>query len=255
MTAPDPRNEVAESIEHAITSLAEALVELDRIPAYDQSIGFVAHAMNNYLSVTEATLTLLRHALRDHPNPEIAVWLDGLRRLGNMMHHAMGRLLHTTTTELQLKQEYVNVPLLMERACDYYRPIAQRSQLELNCRSLGDIPAAWADRVLLAVVADTLLSNAVKYSNPGGEIVVQIMPGPGGVVCSVRDHGPGLTTLEQAQLFDQNVMPNALSTIPADAFALRLAKHHVDRMRGRLWSDSEPEKGTCFSVRLPYHRD
>jgi len=250
MTAPDPRAQVSNSIEHAIADLAEALVELDRIP----SIGFVVHAMHSYLSVTDATLGLLRETLRDHPNPDVAIWLDGLCRVGSMMQHGIARLPRTSRLdEIQLNPEYMNVLVLMKRACDYYRRIAQPKEVQITFGAIGQVPSAWADRVALAVVADNLLANAVTSSKPGGEVLVQIMPGPGGVVCSVRDDGPGFTPLEQVRLFNQAVAPEAPTTPGGDAFGLRIAKDFVDRMGGRLWLDSEHGRGACFSFRVPYH--
>ncbi len=247
---------VAISIEEAITSLADALAELDRIPVHDRAVvGFVAHALNNYLSVTDATLGLLADALRDHPHPEVDGWLAGLRRLGSMMRHTTGRLLRSASHgEFPLKPDYLDLPRLMQRACEHYRLRAQHKQLEIVCRSLGEIPQTWADSLAVAIVADNLLSNAVKFSKPGGEILVQILPGPAGVVCSVRDHGPGLTVLDRARLFDAAQPPTvATSGEPATGFGIAIAKGLVERMSGRLWVESEPGRGACFFFRLPYH--
>jgi signal transduction histidine kinase len=257
MTMPDPRTQVAQAIEDAIADLADALVELDSIPVHDQStIGFVAHAMNNYLSVTDATLALLRQSLRDYPDPEVAKWLDGLRHLGSMMRHTVGRLVRTTgTDDFPLKPDYMNLPLLMERACEHYRVKAAQKQLQIICRSVGDIPLTWGDAVGVAIVADNLLSNAVKFSHPGGDILVQILPGPGGAVASVRDYGPGLTFLEQARLFQNSAVVDP-ATPPAQqstGYGIKIAKGLIDRMGGRLWAESEPGRGACFFFRLPYH--
>jgi hypothetical protein len=172
------------------------------------------------------------------------------------MHHAVGRLIWVSANDdFPLKLESVNLSLLMQRACDYYRRAADRKQLAIVCRSVGDVPPALADRVAVAVVADNLLSNAVKFSNPGSEIQVQVMAGPGGVVCSVCDHGRGLTALEQAQLFTRGLKLGAAPTAgePSTGFGLAIAKDFVDRMGGRLWCESEPGAGACFSFRLPYY--
>jgi signal transduction histidine kinase len=255
--SPSPEHSnVALSIEHAIAYLAEALDELDRLPSRDPStVGFFAHVMNNYLTLTDGTVGLLEKALRDHSNREVATWLAGLRHLGTLMHHALGRLLHASPTEdFPLKPEEVNLPLLMERVCEYYRPSAGRKQLEIACRSIGEVPTVWVDRVAVAVVADNLMSNAVKFSNPAGQIVVQILPGPGGVVCSVQDNGRGLTPLEQVRLFQPASRPGPPPTAgePSSGFGLAIAKELVDRMGGRLWSESESGRGACFSFRVPY---
>jgi len=249
--------QVAQAIEDAIADLAEALVELESIPAHDQStIGFVAHAMENYLSVTDATIALLRHALREYPDVEVGKWLEGLRHLGSMMHHTVGRLVRTSGAgDLPLKPDYMNVPQLMGRACDHYRVQAAQKQLLITCRSVGDIPLTWGDSVAVAIVADNLLSNAVKFSNRGGEILVQILSGPGGVVTSVRDTGPGLTSLEHTRLFQPNIVPQPDAT-PAQnsaGYGIKIAKGLIDRMGGRLWAESEEGRGACFFFRLPYH--
>lgn len=255
MTNADPRLLVAESIENAVTELSNALSELDRIPVHDHSlIGFVAHAMNSYLSVSDATMGLIERAVPDPP-PDVATWFEGLRHLGALMQHTVDRLLRATPPEtFPLKTERVNVSLLMERACEYYRPRAREKQLELICRTMGDVPPSWADRVAVAIVADNLLSNAVRFSDPGGEILVQVMAGPGGVVCSVHDHGPGLAFFDQVWLFEHAATPGPLpmDIDAATGHGLAIAKQLVDRMGGRLWAESEPGKGASFFFRLPY---
>jgi signal transduction histidine kinase len=249
---------VIEAIEDANANLDDAIQELDRLPAVDVSTnGLVAHALSSYLTVTDATLGLLMQALDEHPNPDVATWLAGLRHAGVLMQHTAGRLLNgTPSDDFPLKPEYVDVAVLMQRACDYYGRTDAAKPLEMVCRSLGEVPPAWADRVALAAVADRLLSNAVAVSTPGGTILVQCFAGPGGVVCSVLDSGPSLTPLEQSQLFDPDAIAGLASEhTRAARFALVLAKHLVGRMNGRLWSDAEPGKGTCISFRLPYHSE
>jgi signal transduction histidine kinase len=256
MAPPDVRSQVAESIENAVAHLADALAELDRIPASDRSaIGLAARAIDSYASVAEATLGLLKDALRDHPNPEVAKWLDGLGHLGQIMHHTGGRLLLATTSpEFPLKSEYIDLSLLMERSCHFHqaRASAMGKPLQISCRAVGEVPLVWADRVAVAVVADSLLSNAVKFSNAGDEIVVQTVPGPGGVVCSVRDQGPGFDTLEQGRVLDR-IGSISGSAERSTGFGLAIAREFVDRMEGKLWAESEPGRGASFFFRLPYH--
>lgn len=253
----DPRLHVADSIESAIAELSAALGELDRIPLYDRAIvGWVAHAMNNCLSVSDATLGLIEDAVRGQENPQIGRWLAGLRHLGGLMHHTLGMLLRASSpAEFALKPDYISVPLLMQRACDYHRTRAAQKQLQFVCRTVGDVPLAWADPVALAIVADNLLTNAVKVSTSGGEVVVQILAGPGGVVCSVRDRGPGLSRRELSRLLRANPKMGLVQSAGETSgdVGLAIAKEFIDRMNGKLWVESDRGEGTCFSFRLPYH--
>jgi signal transduction histidine kinase len=253
----DIRKDVADAIENARAHLDQALVDLDRVPAFDPgAVSFVAHAMSNYMNVTDAMLGLLKSALWDHPDREVQTWLDGIQHVSELTHQTVARLLRVyDPSEIPLKFEYAQIDVMMERACNYHRRGADQKQIALECRTVGDVPRAWVDRVAVAVIADTLLSNAVKFSHAGGRIDVVIMPGPGGVVTTVRDSGPGLTPLAQARLFERGDPSDAdggASVFMANGHGLLVAKAFVDRMRGRLWSESEPEKGAWFSFRLPY---
>jgi two-component system, sensor histidine kinase and response regulator len=255
MTTTETLAQIAQAIEEAKASLDSALTELDRLPAFDAStIGFVAHAMNNYLTITDATVSLLTHELRTHPNRDVGVWLDGLRHTAALMDHTMGRLLRASTpSQFPLKPDHVNVPVLMERACEYYQRVADSKRLKISCNSVGEVPPAWADRVALAVVADNLLSNAVKFSKAGDTIDVQVMSDPEGVVCSVRDRGPGISEFEQAR-FLQRAAAIGTSTEDNDpaGFGLRISKEFIDRMGGKFWIESERGQGARISFRLPY---
>jgi signal transduction histidine kinase len=189
----------------------------------------------------------------DRSIPEVTTWLEGLRHLGYLMQHTVARVMRTTGSELPLKLEYVNLALLMERACDHRRRVALERRLQIHCRA-AEVPPVWADRVATAVVADILLSNAVQSSNPDGEIGVQVTAGPGGVVCSLRDDGPGLSAIEVARLLEYSTNPGSLPTDieGPTVHGLSIAKRLVERMGGRLWAESEPGRGTTMSFRLPY---
>jgi signal transduction histidine kinase len=256
MTTTESLAAVAQSIENAKADLDKALFELDQLPQFDASmVGFVAHAMNNYLTIVDATVSLLSHALRDYPDRDVAIWLQGLRHTAGLMHHTAGRLLRASSPgHFPLKSDHVNVPLLMDRACDYYTRIAERKQLKITCRSVGDVPPAWADRVAVAVVADNLLSNAVKFSSVGGEIDVQVMADPSGVVCSVRDYGPGISKADQVRYLQRSATMGAVDDANEPAgFGLRICSEFLERMSGSLWIESEPGQGARVSFRLPYH--
>jgi signal transduction histidine kinase len=257
MTTAETLAEITRAIENAKSDLDTALFELDQLPAFDVSaVGFVAHALNNYLTITDATVSLLTHALRGHPNRDVTTWLDALHHTAVLMQHTVGRLLHVSTpTHFPLKFEYVNVALLMERACDYHSRLADRRHVKISRQVVGDVPPVWADRVAVAVIADNLLSNAVKFSSVGGEIEVQIMADADEVVCTVRDHGAGMSEFDQARFLQRSATLGGTDDLNEPAgFGLRLCKDFLDRMHGTLSIESEPGHGARVSFRLLSHQ-
>ena len=70
MTTTELLAEITQAIENAKADLDKALFELDQLPAFDASaVGFVAHAMNNYLTITDATVSLLDARASRPPEP------------------------------------------------------------------------------------------------------------------------------------------------------------------------------------------
>ena len=250
----DSKARVAASIEKAKADLDRALVDLDRLSVSDPAaIGYIAHALNNYLTVATATVELLQLSL-SQAQPEVIAWLDGLHHLADLMQHTVGKLLGASApSAFRLKPDVVNVPQLMERACQYYDRVARGKQIKLVCQSVGDVPLAWADRVAVAVVADNLLSNAVKFSPPGRSVEVQITSEPPFVACSIQDQGPGLSLVDQERLsrLEVTAADPQKGEAPSAGFGLMIAKDFLDRMGGTLSCESELGRGGRFTFRLP----
>ncbi len=93
-----------------------------------------------------------------------------------------------------------------------------------------------------------------RYSKVGGEIEVQVMADPDGIVCSVCDHGAGISEFEQARFLQRAATIGGADDVQEPTgFGLRICKDFVDRMGGKFWIDSQPGRGACISFRLPDH--
>src|SRR3954452_9055942 len=150
----DAKTRAAASISEARSELDRALGEIDMIQTYNPMlIGLVAHSLSNYISVTAATVEMLQLTLRDTSDPDVPIWLDGIGRTADLMQHSVGRLVSMSAPrDFPLKLDRVNVPVLLERSCDYFRRRAHTSGTHISCAAIGEVPLAWADRVALAVI-------------------------------------------------------------------------------------------------------
>jgi two-component system, NtrC family, sensor histidine kinase KinB len=194
--------------------------------------------------------------LQDSPDADVKMWLEGISHSTDLMHHTIGRLLHSSAPgDFPLKRTFVNMPVLMERACRYYRRLAQPKQVGIACHAAENVPLVWADRVGVAMVADNLLSNAIQTSPSGSTVQVEIAAEGDDVVCTVRQAGRGLTQ-DELERVTRHMMAGIADqhAEPSTGLELAVAWEFVDRMAGRLWVETGPDGGTRFVFRLPAHR-
>src|SRR5271156_6155089 len=86
--------DVVATIDRARAELDQALMQLAGMPAFDPGVvGFATHALKNYLTVANGTVELLGTTLQDYPDNDVHNWLQALRQVTELMHHAVGQLL------------------------------------------------------------------------------------------------------------------------------------------------------------------
>lgn len=256
---PEAKDLVAAAIARAQADLVEALTELEKLPAFDpSSVAFSAHALNNFLSVTNGTLDLLLMHFADHPDAQVRVWLEGLQHAAHLMSRTVNQLMTASVaTDAKLRFEKVDLPLFVQRACTYYQRVASKKKIRIVFVAAENVPPVWTDRVAVAAVLDNLVSNAVKYSQPEKQIDVTVRGEPGWAICGVRDEGPGLSPEDQAKLFQKGVRltPTPTGGEPATGYGLAVAKELIERLGGAIWCESTLGQGSCFSFRLPAYQE
>jgi signal transduction histidine kinase len=103
-------------------------------------------------------------------------------------------------------------------------------------------------------VLDNVLSNAVKYSPAGGEIIVRVGADGRGINLTVTDHGIGLPAGQEDRIFEafRRASNAAAQHIPGLGLGLPICRQLVEAHGGRIWATSAGEdQGTTVGVWLP----
>lgn len=105
----------------------------------------------------------------------------------------------------------------------------------------------------MAQVIDNLLSNALKFTPPGGRVDVRVAAGTGTVVIEVSDTGIGISASEQGRLFERFYRTAAAESgaIPGTGLGLAISKMIVEAHGGTIWVESDEGRGARFSLVLP----
>ena len=111
--------------------------------------------------------------------------------------------------------------------------------------------AATADpqRVHQALV--NFIENAIKYSQPGGEVRISAAANNGAAVVEVSDQGVGIPPEELERIGERFFRASTTTNMPGTGLGLAITREIVERHGGRLDVDSEVGKGTNFRITLP----
>lgn len=124
----------------------------------------------------------------------------------------------------------------------------------IHFRADPGLPRVAADREALSRALWNLLDNAVKYSPENKDIFAEVAGEGSGVAIRVRDRGIGVPGSQRKEIFKKFVRGNPSSAVKGTGIGLAMVEHIVRGHGGRILLDSEPGKGSTFSILLPAER-
>jgi signal transduction histidine kinase len=115
------------------------------------------------------------------------------------------------------------------------------------------LPEVRMDPDAIAQALHNLIDNAAKYSGDAREIAVRLWSEPGAVAVAVEDHGVGIPKDEQRKIFERfhRVGTGLVHEVKGSGLGLSLVRHIVQDHGGRIDLQSEPGRGSTFTIRLP----
>lgn len=114
----------------------------------------------------------------------------------------------------------------------------------------SDVNGEW-DEERISQALTKPLSNALKYSPADSEVLVSLEARDDEARVRVVDHGDGLSQEQIPQLFNPISRPHPETLIKGKGLGLSICKGIIEAHDGRIWVESEPEKGCAFCVSLP----
>ena len=242
-------NAMAASIEHAKVELERThraeLVQAEKLAALGQLTSSVAHEIKNPLSGIIGALTVVE---RETPlgDPHKVV-------LGKVLAQ-VERLSQTAVSLLDLARPLrpvvgdVDVVDVLERTLFFVERQARAQKVELRRRYPSTPPVARVDPDLCRQVFLNLLLNAVQAMPRGGVIEVEVRPAAGRVVeVAIIDHGVGIRREDLGRIFS----PFFTTKSGGTGLGLFVTRQILETQRGEIIVESEPGRGSVFTVRLP----
>jgi signal transduction histidine kinase len=223
----------------------------------DEFVAGVLHDLRSPLTAVLLGTDRLRLGESLSPASRSAV-LDEINRSAKRVDAFANRFLERRSLErAAARPSLAEVPLdpIIDRAVAHAQVSAAHKRQSIQLAAIVPGQSVVADELLLDRALGNLLDNAVKYSPLGAIVNVRIDVAPGPVpraLVAVTDAGPGLSTAEQAHLFQPYPMLGKKPTggEPSTGLGLSLVKHCIEGMGGAVGCQSEPGRGATFWLTL-----
>jgi len=221
----------------------------------DELLGMLAHDLKNHLGGMQMSSQLLHKRIERLGDERAARLSENILRSGGQLLTFVKEFLTNAAADhgVFLQPATLNLSEAAARALQKYAEAARSKQLVLETRLAAEDTAVLADASALDQVLDNLLSNALKFTPPGGHILVSVHPSGGQVECRIQDDGPGFTAEDRVRMFRRYARLSARPTggEPSSGLGLSIVLKLVQAMHGEVTCESIPGQGACLIIRLP----
>jgi signal transduction histidine kinase len=239
--------------QHATLSVSMRAVS-DRLRNHEDQTRMVVHDMRAPL---HTLLISIRAMQRQRFDPQgqgelLAVASDSASYLLTLTETILDSA-RLETSGWSLKRQPVRLDALFQAVCDPLEMATRPGQAALHYRADGELPSIYMDRGLIERVLTNLVTNAIKYTPPHGEITVSarlVHDGHAVEIC-VSDTGHGISPEAQAHIFERFYQASDSDRRRGTGLGLYFCRLAVEAHGGSIAVNSSVGKGSVFTILLP----
>ena len=238
----------------ALQRVNERLQEHDRLKT--MFVSNVSHELRTPMTSMKGLVENMLDGLTGTLSDRQSFYLNRVKHNIDRLMRMINELLDLSRIEagsMQLRRAPLSVIDLSNEAVDILRPSAKQKSLTLEVRMESGIPEIMGDRDKLLQVLTNLINNAVKFTQPGGEIKLEGRLGKDdSVEMCVSDTGCGIPPPEIHNIFERFYRGDSVAVEARGAgLGLAISKSLVELHGGRIWVESWPNQGSRFFFTLP----
>lgn len=231
-------------------------LEANRIKS--EFVSNVSHELRTPLNAIIGYNELLLDDIYGTPPESYKEPLQGIQRNAHDLLNLVNDVLDLSRIEsgkMTVRLGPIDLPLLMEGILSGMQPLFEKKSLFVQFNKPAVFPTIQSDPEKIKQVVVNFLSNAVKFSKQGGIVLsTKDLPEKNGVEFSIQDTGIGIKPENLSKIFEAFHQVDASATREFGGVGLGLAivKELVQLLQGEIRVESEYEKGSTFTVFLPY---
>ncbi len=247
-------------IQHLKIQSQEALMEredsLHKLNATkDKLFSIIAHDLINPFNSIIGFSTMLNQQmkLKDY---------DGIEEYAEIIQNSSNRAMDLLSNLLEWSRLQSGRIAFNPSQCDFNRMVTDTILLLQDSAQAKSITitnelhsnfSVFVHKEMIKTVLRNLITNAIKFTRPKGEIIVSAHQSDDEIIIKVCDNGIGIPSEHLSKLFQVSETYSSLGTAQekGTGLGLPLCKDFIDMHKGRIWVESEVGKGSCFIFSLP----
>jgi GAF domain-containing protein len=220
-----------------------------------QFLANMSHELRTPLNAILGYTELMADGAYGEPSEKM---LGVLKRLESNGKHLLGLindvldLSKIEAGQLVLELSDYSVQDIAQTVRSTLEPLAADKKLAFKVEVAPQLPSGRGDGRRLTQVLINLVGNAIKFTD-AGEVAIKAEASNGSFHVSVRDTGPGISTADQAKLFQEfQQADNAITRKKGGTgLGLAISKRIIEMHGGKIWVESQPGQGSTFAFTLP----
>ena len=253
-TPEELRSTLRKAVEHVVVSIQARRLEAERRQVRFQFISVLAHELKAPLNAVQGYMDVLedQHANLSPEDSEQVFRRCAIRL--RYMRKMIDDLLDLTRIESgQKKRELRTIDLAeaVGMTVETVRPSADERNIKIVIQAPAQLEF-YGDGDEIEIILNNLVSNAVKYNRDSGTVTIRLKQEDQYIHLSVEDTGIGMTKEESERLFEDfvRIRNEKTRSIPGSGLGLSIVRKIVQLYGGKASIQSEPDKGSTFSVTL-----
>lgn len=214
----------------------------------------ISHEFRTPLSIILSSADILERyndkLTQDARRTRFAHIREASRRITTLLEEAL-QLGMLQAGEVAVKPEPVNVAIACEQVIAQVKG-TKSNGVPVRLEVQGCVGLVLLDRGLFSQILRHLVSNAIKFSHPGGEVTVRVSCQDERLIVQVQDEGIGIPLADRSRIFDGFHRGGNVANIPGVGLGLAIARQAVELCGGTIGFESEEGRGTTFTVTLPW---
>ncbi|MFA6401975.1 MAG: ATP-binding protein [Salinivirgaceae bacterium] len=220
----------------------------------DRFLSILAHDLKSPFLTIIGFLDLLTQNIRKYDIEKIEFQLAILNATANNTFNLLEELLTWIRSQMG-KLPFAPHEFNFKSVCNDVIEMMKQNAHEKNIvitQLAADDTKGYADIEMFKTIMRNLISNAIKFTNPGGIITINAVQKHSNITFSVSDNGVGMNQKEVNKLFDvsQTYSTHGTANELGTGLGLLLCKEFVEKHGGKIWVKSEPGKGSTFMFTL-----